>query len=425
MQTKPKEPGVLRCAIYTRKSIEKGLDQAFNSLDAQFEVCMRCIHQHAADGWTLAGTYVDAAVSGTTVEREQLSKLRAEVRAHNIDCVVVYKLDRLSRDLGDFTNLMKEFSDNGVHFVSATQALENMTPEGKFTMNMMAAVADFEAAMIRTRLRDKFNEAKSKGYWVSGHAPFGYKKPKKSVLEVDKDEASTVRRIYNLFVSGCSYKEIREILVQEKRFYRVTRNNSKPTPWNSQILLRILTHVVYTGYIQTSSGLVKGLHKPIISQSLFEKAAQQVELLKNGPRKKAHNVEYPLKGILKCGFCGAPYVGSYTIKNGVIKRYYICKETRGTYAKGCADSPKFAADQLEGFLKKYLMNFRDSPQLLSAILEQLPQEDACRIADLLYSLDVALDSATPKEMGAIFRATFKQIVVNPNSSQLDVTLQDF
>lgn len=416
---------MVRCAIYTRKSVEKGLDQEFNSLDAQKEVCMRCIAGHAAEGWTLVGTYVDAAVSGTTVEREQLSRLRAMVRAGKLDCVVVYKLDRLSRDLADFSALMREFADNGVKFVSATQALESNTPEGKFTMNMMAAVADFEAAMIRTRLRDKFNTAKSKGYWVAGKPPYGYDKPRKSPLAINPGEASNVRRIFKLFAAGNSYAEIAAALKREGRHYRTTQGRQSPTPWNSQILLRILTHPVYAGFIQTEQGLVKGVHEPIVTPEQFARAAERVAELKRESPRVYHKVEYPLKGLLSCGCCGSPYVGTYTMKDKVIRRYYVCKQTRGAYAKGCKDSPRFGADQLEGFLKQYITGFRDDPGLLSALLEQMPEADACRIADLLFSMDVILGKATPKELGAVFRATFKKIVVNADSSQLDITLQDF
>lgn len=416
---------MLRCAIYTRKSIEKGLDQEFNSLDAQFEVCMRAIQSHASDGWSLVGTYVDAAVSGTTVEREQLSRLREQVRAGNIDCVVVYKLDRLSRDLSDFTLLMREFNEYGVHFVSATQSLENVTPEGKFTMNMMAAVADFEAAMIRARLRDKYNAAKAKGYWVAGKAPYGYDKPRKSHLVINETEADNVRRIFTLFAEGSGYKQIKNVLEKEGRFYRITRGNTIPTPWNRTILLRILTHPIYSGYIQTQEGLVKGVHEPIVSPELFAKAAQHVNDLKRDTRKSSHDVQYPLKGILYCGRCGSPYTGTYTKKrNGELWRYYVCKEKTGSYAKGCT-SPTFGADQIEDFLKKYLTHFREDPQLLSALLEQIQAKDPCRIADLLYSIDIVLQNASPQEVGAVFHATFKKIVVNPKADQLDITLHDF
>ena len=132
---------------------------------------MDCIRRHEKDGWVFEASLVDAAVSGTTVHRDQLNMLRHQVRAGEIDCVVVYKLDRLSRDLGDFTTLMKEFSDHNVAFVSATQSIETHTPEGKLSMNMMAVVADYEAAIIRSRLRDKINACKAQGSWVCCMAP--------------------------------------------------------------------------------------------------------------------------------------------------------------------------------------------------------------------------------------------------------------
>lgn len=413
-----------RCAIYTRKSIAKGLDQEYNSLDAQFDMCMDCIRRHEKDGWVFVASFVDAAVSGTTVHRDQLNMLRHQVRAGEIDCVVVYKLDRLSRDLGDFTTLMKEFSDHNVAFVSATQSIETHTPEGKLSMNMMAVVADYEAAIIRSRLRDKINACKAQGRWVCGSAPYGYKWNEKKLV-VDRLESATVRYIHELYIGGKGPVVIARQLNKEKRLYRKNKDSGERIPWNSQTIKRILTHYVYAGYVKTDSGLIQGIHQPIIDQETYEKTCQknnEARELRSGLDQKEHKVVYPLKGILKCGKCGRLYLGTYTIKRGVMRRYYTCAANRHDYLQGCA-SPHFGADQIEELLKGYILRFRDSPQVLAALIRQLPDEDAGRIADALYSIDTALGDSTPRELQKVFQAAFESIVINDNGEQLDVTLK--
>ena len=413
-----------RCAIYTRKSIAKGLDQEYNSLDAQFDLCMDCIRRHEKDGWVFTGSFVDAAVSGTTVDRAQLNMLRQQVRAGEVDCVVVYKLDRLSRDLGDFTALMKEFAAHNVSFISATQTIETQTPEGKLSMNMMAVVADYEAAMIRARLRDKINACKAQGRWVGGNAPYGYHWANKR-LEIDPPAAETVRYIHELYLGGKGPVLITRQLNAEGRLYRFNAEGER-IPWNSQTVKRILVHDAYAGFIRTDSGLVPGIHEAIIDQATYEATRRLNEVARERhgtPSERSQKVVYPLKGILRCGRCGREYVGSYTIKRGVMRRYYSCASNKRAYLQGCA-SPHFGADHIEGLLKGYITHFRDDPQVLSALIRQIPGQDAGRIADALYSVDVALQDASPAELRKVFQAAFEQVVVNSNGSQLDVTLRE-
>ncbi|MBQ2379455.1 MAG: recombinase family protein [Akkermansia sp.] len=414
----------IRCAIYTRKSIAKGLDQEYNSLDAQLDMCLECIKRHEHDGWVFVGSYVDAAVSGTTVDRAQLNMLRQQVRAGAIDCVVVYKLDRLSRDLGDFTTLMKEFSEHKVKFISATQAIETHTPEGKLSMNMMAVVADYEAAIIRARLKDKINAAKAQGRWVGGKAPFGYVwKDKK--LEIEPKAAATVKYIFDLYLQDIGPVRIARRLNEEKRPYIKSPKSGEDIPWNSQTVKRIVSHFVYAGMVKTESGLIPGIHEAIIDQATFNRVNQRNEearKLRSGKCQHERTVHYALKGILKCGKCGREYVGTYTIKNGLLRRYYSCVANKRDYLQGCP-SPHFGANQIEDLLKQYIYNFRDNPQLLASLIREIPEQDAGIIADALYSLSTAMAEVTPQELQRVFQATFESVVVNANGEQLDVTLK--
>lgn len=414
----------IRCAIYTRKSIAKGLDQEYNSLDAQLDMCLECIKRHENDGWVFVGSFVDAAVSGTTVDRAQLNMLRQQVRAGAIDCVVVYKLDRLSRDLGDFTTLMKEFNEHNVAFISATQSIETHTPEGKLSMNMMAVVADYEAAIIRARLKDKINAAKSQGRWVGGKAPFGYVWQDKKLV-IEPKAAATVRYIFEMYLQDIGPVRIARKLNDEKRPYIKNAKTGEDVPWNSQTVKRIVSHFVYAGYIKTENGLIPGIHEAIIDQNAFEQVNQRNEearQLRNGKSRQEKKVHYALKGILKCGKCGREYVGTYTVKNGLLRRYYSCVANKRTYLNGCP-SPHFGANQIEDLLKQYIVNFRDNPQLLASLVREIPEHDAGILADALYSINTALADSTPEELGRVFQAMFESIVVNDNGEQLDVTLK--
>ncbi len=420
MSNHPRSQKVLRCAIYTRKSIAKGLEQEYNSLDSQQDFCMKFIERNSANGWVYVGTYCDAAVSGTTVEREQLTLLRKQVKAGALDYVVVYKLDRLSRDLTDFAVLMKEFESHGVTFVSATQALEANTPEGKFSMNMMAAVADFEAAMIRTRIRDKLRATRAQGRWVGGRPPIGYSKGK-SGLRIHAKEAETVRLVYDLFRQGEPMAQIARILNQGGHEVR-TRKSGK---WIGAFVRRVLENPIYAGLIKDEGNLIQGIHVPIIQPEVWYEV--QKKLAENSivqPAAPARPV-FPLRGILVCGGCGMEYVGVRgRSKTTRWRRYYVCASTSSKKATPCGNH-RFPADALEAMLVRYVMTFRQDGQLLIALLERMDDVDARSVTDCYNSLDVVLGKATAKELFPVIQAVFRKVSINPNGRQLDIQLCNF
>ncbi len=411
---------VLRCAIYTRKSIAKGLDQDFNSLDSQLDYCMKFIERNSENGWVHVGTYTDAAVSGTTVEREQLTRLRQQVKAGALDYVVVYKLDRLSRDLTDFAVLMKEFIAHGVTFVSATQALEAHTPEGKFSMNMMAVVADYEAAMIRARIRDKLRATRAQGLWVGGRPPIGYTKSKKG-LRVHAKEAETVRYIYERFLQGETMRTIARNLNQGGHEVR-TRTSGK---WTGPYVRRVLKNPLYAGFIKDEDNLIQGVHVPIISVDVWQGVQKMLSENVVVQPEPASRPNFPLRGILVCGGCGREYVGvRSTTKTTRWRRYYICASNSSKKDSPCGN-PRFPADALERMLVRYVKTFRQDNQLLIALLERMDDEDARSVTDCFNSLDVLLEKATTKELLPVMQAVFRKVSINPNGRQLDVQLHNF
>ena len=190
----------LRCAVYTRKSSEEGLEQEFNSLDAQREACEAYIASQKPEGWVLVpDRYDDGGFSGATLERPALQRLLADIEAGRVDVVVVYKIDRLSRSLMDFAKLVEVFDRNSVTFVSVTQSFNTTTSMGRLTLNILLSFAQFEREVIGERIRDKFAASRKKGMWMGGFVPLGYD-VKDRKLVVNEAEAATVRMIFERFV---------------------------------------------------------------------------------------------------------------------------------------------------------------------------------------------------------------------------------
>ena len=205
----------LRCAVYTRKSSEEGLEQEFNSLDAQREACEAYIASQKPEGWVLVpDRYDDGGISGATLERPALKRLLADIEAQRVDVVVVYKIDRLSRALMDFAKLVEVFDRNNVTFVSVTQSFNTTTSMGRLTLNILLSFAQFEREVIGERIRDKFAASRKKGMWMGGFVPLGYD-VKDRKLVVNEAEAATVRRIFERFAKIGSATELVRALRDE------------------------------------------------------------------------------------------------------------------------------------------------------------------------------------------------------------------
>lgn len=194
------EKRIVRCAIYTRKSSEEGLEQEFNSLDAQYEACSAYIASQKSEGWKrLAGRYDDGGISGGTLERPSLTRLMADIDAGRVDLVVVYKIDRLTRSLMDFVKLVERFDKAQCSFVSVTQSFNTATSMGRLTLNVLLSFAQFEREVTAERIRDKIAASKKKGIWMGGVPPLGYR-PKDRELIVEPAEADQVRLLFALFL---------------------------------------------------------------------------------------------------------------------------------------------------------------------------------------------------------------------------------
>src|SRR5579872_7471191 len=209
-------PGKLRCAIYTRKSSEEGLEQDFNSLDAQREACEAFIASQKREGWLfLRETYDDGGFSGATIERPAFQRLLSDVSAGQIDVVVVYKVDRLTRSLSDFAKIVDIFDRQGVSFVSVTQQFNTTSSMGRLTLNVLLSFAQFEREVTGERIRDKIAASKKKGMWMGGNIPLGYDVKERKLI-VNPEEAKFVRRLFNLYLELGSVSQVKLRLDKEK-----------------------------------------------------------------------------------------------------------------------------------------------------------------------------------------------------------------
>ena len=249
-----KPGGTIRCAVYTRKSTEEGLEQAFNSLDAQREACEAYILSQRHEGWTLAkAAYDDGGFSGGTMERPGLKRLLADVQAGRVDVIVVYKVDRLTRALSDFAKIVDVLDARGASFVSVTQAFNTTTSMGRLTLNVLLSFAQFEREVTGERIRDKIAASKKKGMWMGGNVPLGYRVVDRKLL-IDEADAQTVRHIFDRnVVLGSARPLIEELRTSGYRTRVRPRSDGSPpiggVPFGRGMLFAMLSNRIYRGEI--------------------------------------------------------------------------------------------------------------------------------------------------------------------------------
>jgi site-specific DNA recombinase len=338
-----------RCAIYTRKSTTAGLEQEFNSLDAQREACLQYIRSQP--GWEVVPVaYDDGGFTGANVDRPAFQRLLTDIEAKQIDVVVVYKVDRLSRSLLDFAKVMDQFNRSGAAFVSVTQNFSTADAMGRLTLNMLMSFAEFEREMIGERTRDKIQAARRRGRWTGGRVPLGYDVVERKLV-INDLEALVVREVFALYQQHRSLLSVmRELEKRKRRTKRVVGRDGvtkEGEAWGKDIILRILRNPIYAGLIPCGAELYPGEHTAIVERGVFERVQQllderteAMDLGCEGQSPEQRGI-YLLKGLLYCG-CGAAMTPASTRKGKY--RYYRCvkKDKRGTAE--CSGKPLPAAE---------------------------------------------------------------------------------
>ena len=330
-QERTGEVAPVRCAVYTRKSTDEGLDQDFNSLDAQREAGEAFIASQKSEGWVCSPErYDDGGYTGANIERPGLAKLLAEIEAGRIDCVVVYKVDRLSRSITDFVKIVEVLDRHQVSFVSVTQQFNTTTSMGRLTLNILLSFAQFEREVIAERIRDKVAAAKRRGKYTGGPPVLGYDVDRaEKRLVVNRDEAKLVRHVFARFLEVGSatalIKELNRQGCRTKAWTTVQGRTREGARWNKGHVYRLLNNPLYIGKVVHRGERFDGEHEAVVPQDLWDRV--QAALAENhkvrGNRARAKTPAL-LKGIIKCGHCGSSMGVTFSRKNGRMYRYYLC-----------------------------------------------------------------------------------------------------
>ncbi|MEO5351267.1 MAG: recombinase family protein, partial [Magnetococcus sp. YQC-3] len=371
MKTRKEVTPQNRCAIYTRKSHEEGLDMAFNSLDAQYEACASYIASQKAEGWlALPDRYDDGGFSGGNIERPALRRLMADIEANRIDCVVVYKIDRLTRSLMDFSKLVEVFERHNVTFVSVTQHFSTTSSMGRLTLNILLSFSQFERELSAERIRDKVFASRKRGIWMGGYAPIGYDVRDRKLV-INDTEADLVRHIFKRFAQLGSattlVKELADAGYHTKAWTAKTGRVHEGKPFDKGAIYRILNNRVYLGEATHKGNSYPGEHTAIIEQADWD-LAQSILAAHTRERSNRARAETPaaLKGILCCGACGRAMKPSHTIKEGRMYRYYTCQNALKNGADACPVK-NIGAGDIEEIVLQHMHLLIKSPEMVARI----------------------------------------------------------
>jgi DNA invertase Pin-like site-specific DNA recombinase len=349
---------LLRCAIYTRKSTEEGLEQAFNTLQAQREAAEAYVLSQRQAGWVAVGEhYDDGGFSGASLERPAMQRLLAAIDAGSVDCVVVYKVDRLSRSLLDFARLMERFDRRKVSFVSVTQEFNTTTSLGRLTLNILLSFAQFEREIISERTRDKLSAARRKGKWIGGWPVMGYNVDSKGGrLIVNAKEATQVQEIYRIAAESetleAALRAIQAGGFRTKAWTSRAGRRHVARPFTRMTLRLMLSNVLYTGVVKHKGTIYPGEHERVVEQAVWEQVNTNLMLRSVHQRGRIHRrQEVPLSGLLYCGGCESALSLSYTTKQSRKYRYYCCPAARGK-GNSCSQGPVAAPDLEASILEK-------------------------------------------------------------------------
>jgi DNA invertase Pin-like site-specific DNA recombinase len=364
---KAEDRKIFRCAVYTRKSTEHGLEQEFNSLDAQREACEAYIKSQASQGWTaLPQHYDDPAYSGGNLERPALKMLLRDIEHGRIDVVVVYKIDRLTRSLADFAKLVETFDARSISFVAVTQQFNTTTSMGRLTLNVLLSFAQFERELASERVKDKVAASRKKGKWTGGTVPLGYDSRDKKLV-INKNEAETVRTIFRLYLELKSFGKLvpeldRRRIVTKRRQTRVAKYQGG-IPFTYGPLAYFLKNRIYVGEIHHGGKWFKGEHEAILVRQTFDQVQQ---LLKENTVRR--RIRFSESGALLTGKLfddkGNRIGPSFSSKNGVRYRFYISTALRGRKDRA-GSVTRISAPEIEGLVE-------------AAVREKLKQVDTPR-----------------------------------------------
>jgi len=413
----------IRCAIYTRKSTEDGLDQEINSLDAQREACEAFIKSQRGMGWVaLAEQYNDGGLSGGTMNRLALRALLSEIEKGRVDTVVVYKVDRLTRSLADFAKIVDVFDARGVSFVSVTQQFNTTTSMGRLTLNMLLSFAQFEREVTGERIRDKIAASKKKGMWMGGNVPLGYDAQDKKLV-VNPREAETVRTLFSLYLELGTVKKLVEqacrLRLVIKRRLTSTGQATGGQPFARGHLYQLLSNPIYVGDIAHKKATYPGQHDAIIERDVFDAVGRQLES-NAADRASATNAAAPslLTGLIYDD-AGDRLCPTHATKQGRRYRYYISKRLMHRTDSN-VDGWRLPAKELDGAVSQAVSHFLTNElRIIDAL--QLTGVQPDRLRNILRRAAAAandLDDKLPQRQRQLLRGLLHRVTLHTDALRI-------
>ena len=417
----------MRCAVYTRKSSEEGLDQEYNSIDAQRDAGHAYVASQRAEGWIpVADDYDDAAFSGGNMERPGLKRLMTDIEAGKIDVIVIYKIDRLTRSLADFSKMVEVFERQGVSFVSVTQQFNTTTSMGRLMLNVLLSFAQFEREVTGERIRDKIAASKRKGMWMGGVPPLGYDVENRRLVP-NPQEAKLIRHIFTRFAElGSSTKLVKELKLDGVTSKAWTTQDGKVRegkPIDKGLVYKLLGNRTYLGELRHKEQWYQAEHLPILDREVWDSV--HAILATNGrSRANATRATTPflLKGIV-FGHDGRALTPWHSTKKTTGKRYryYLPMRDIKEHA-GASGLPRMPAAELESAVLDQLRNILRAPNLLRDLVPQAikldPTLDEAKVTVAMTRLDVIWDQLFPAEQTRIVKMLVEKVIVSANDLEV-------
>lgn len=409
----------IKCAIYTRKSHEEGLDQQFNSLDAQRLSAENYISSQVNEGWVLIPEYYDdGGYSGGNIERPALQRLFADIAAGKIDCIVVYKIDRLTRSLLDFAKIIDLFDQHKVSFVSVTQSFNTSTSMGRLMLNVLLSFAQYERELTGERIRDKVDASKKKGMWMGGNIPFGYDVNDRKLV-INKDEAKIIRTLFDTYLETNSIIDTARSLnnsgFRTKSWVSRKGKVTQGAKFDKQIVRRILEFPLYNGKIKHKDKVYTGQHEAIIADDIWQRVQ---DILKDDDNRNKISIPQSritvsplLKGVLYCNHCNGMMTPTYTIKNGKRYRYYICTSKLVAKNESCRVG-RITAHEIEDSVTDQILQYLKKPEfIINTMRAARGKISENAVIDAFKNLERVWDELFPIEKARIVNLLVKNIVV--------------
>ena len=420
-------PAIKRCVVYTRKSSEEGLEQEFNSLDAQREAGEAYIRSQMHEGWTLLpNRYDDGGISGGTMKRPGLQQLLQDVQNGKVDIIVVYKVDRLSRSLGDFGQMIELFDKHNVSFVSVTQQFNTTTSMGRLTLNILLSFSQFEREVTSERIKDKIALSKQKGMWMGGYVPLGYDAKDKK-LYVNNSEAALIQLIFKRFQQLGSTtllcKELNDLGYRTKARKNQDGEMSSGARFTKGTLYKILNNRLYIGEVRHGQKWYEGQHEAIIDHELWNRVHAIMDKNRIGKQTRVHRkTDAPLRGLI-FGPDGNAMTPTHSCKKGKRYRYYITNRANKLSYEECPIKLVSAGD-IEGIVFDQIKTIFQNPSIVAETWNQAKlAKSGLTLDDVkqgLRNVDSIWEHLYHDEQVKLMKCFVNKVTITPEAVNLEV-----